>query len=980
MSVDRAICFGRYHLHPTQGLSRGKQEVRVTAKSLSVLCVLAQRPGQVVTKDELFRMVWPDTAVTDAALTSCIKELRHALRDDARRPRYIETLHRRGYRFIAAAPAVLPAEPEPAPGAHFLHAAAAPLFGRAADIEEMLGALASAEQGARQLLFVTGEPGVGKTSLVETFVATATARDSVRVTWGQCVEHYGPGEAYQPLLEALARLCRPAGGEEFVAVLRQYAPTWLAQLPAVQAPAQLAALRRTTAGATPERMLRELTDALEAMTTRAPMILWLEDLHWSDVSTLDWIAAFAQRPERAQLLLIGTYRPAEQLGAAYPLSELTDGLRVRGFCREIALGGLDEAAVADYVAFRFPPAPGAREGLGRLAHLVHQRTEGNPLFVVNVLGDLAARGLLASQEDGWAARGDPEVEDLGIPEDVRRVIERQLERIAAAERSLLEAASVAGETFSAAAAASGAGSTVGEAERALGTLARQRRFVREAGGEEWPDGMMAARFAFFHALYRDALYQWLPAGRRAELHRLVGAHEEAAHGERAPEIAAELAMHFERGGDRARAVFYLQHAGETARRRSAHREAQMHFERALALLARQPAGPERDEQEVALQSALGSVLMATRGFGAPEVESAYARARALCQAVGDTPRLFPALWGLWLFYWARGSLGTAHELANSLLALARQSAEPGLLLQAYHALWATSFSQGDLRAAAAQAAEGMALYDAHQHAAMAVTYGNHDAGACSRYFRARALALLGCADEAVRMSDDAIALARNLAHPFSLALALTFAAAVHQLRRDPTTTEGRAAEAATIARAQGFRLILAWASPLEGWAIVQRGEHEEGLGRIREGVAGARATGEDQFVPHLLGLLAEGCLRSGRADAGLQAIEEALSIVRRTGERFHEAELHRVRGELLLAAAPAGAARDAAEAFRRAIEVARSQGAKLLVLRAAVSLGRLWRDSERDAEARALLAEACAGITEGLDLLDVTEAKALLAG
>ena len=312
------IRFGPFWLDRTQGLHHGDAEVRITPKSLCVLWELASQAGQVVTKQQLFRAVWAGTAVSDSALTTCIQEVRHALHDDPRRPQYIETLHRRGYRFVAVdlpAPAKEPAAI--APDLQIVH--------RDQVISDILGIWSAAERGTRQLLFLSGEPGVGKTTVAQQILAAVTATGRATATWGQCLQHYGIGEPYQPLLEALMRLCRQPGGSALVPVLEKYAPTWLAQLPALLPPERYEGLRRTLAGTTRRRMLRELTDALEAATTDRPLALCLEDLHWSDVSTLDWIAAFAQRPEPARVLLIGTFRPQVD-GGGHPLSKVVEEL------------------------------------------------------------------------------------------------------------------------------------------------------------------------------------------------------------------------------------------------------------------------------------------------------------------------------------------------------------------------------------------------------------------------------------------------------------------------------------------------------------------------------------------------------------------------------------------------------------------------------------------------------------------------------
>jgi DNA-binding winged helix-turn-helix (wHTH) protein/predicted ATPase len=965
--------FGRFRLDPLQGLARGAHEIHLTPKALSVLSMLTARAGHVVTKDELFATVWPETAVSDSALTTCIQELRNALGDDARRPRYIATVHRRGFRFVAdvevlagaGATAAVPAgRPDEA------------LIGRDDVLQSMRAALAAAQTGERQVVFLSGPAGVGKSAVIEAFLASA-ASGGYRVAGAGCVEQYGASEAYRPLLEALTRLCRQPDGARFIAVLAQCAPTWLAQLPSVQTPAQFAALQRRTAGVTRDRMLRELTDAVETLTVDVPLVLWLEDLHWADTSTLDWISAFAQRPDRARVMVIGTFRPADGPSGVPGLSSVVDGLRVKGSCRQIALEGLDERAFVQLVTARHPPEDGAVTAVQQLASSVRSHTEGNPLFGLNVLADLTARGIFVRQDGRWSTRGDPSEVILGVPDDVRRVIEGQLIRLNPEVREVLQIASVVGVACSAAAVAAGAQRDVALVESTLSELARQLRFLTEAGTEEWPDGTVSGRFIFLHSLYREVLHAGLSPVRRAELHARVGLRLEAGHAAHPEPVATELAAHFEQGRDARRAVIYLLQAGRTAVRRSALAEAGRNFARALKLVDSLPASKERDEHELALRIGMGGVLMATRGWGAPEVEAVYLRASELCRKLGDVPEVFPALWGLWLFYWGRGSIERARELADNLLSLARQLNDPALLLQAYHALWATSFSLGEMRAVHHYAAEGIALYVRDQHFALAPSYGNHDAAVCARAFDGRALALLGDLDAATRSSDTAIALGRQLGHAFTLALALVFAAGVHQFRRNAAMAARYAAEAVALCREHSFPLVLAWALTLEGWAAVETAATDAGMGLIEDGLTRARATGSEQFRPHLLGLAAAAHLRRGSLLEGLACVEEALSVARRTGERFYEAELHRLDGELRLAMSIEDS-REGEAAFQRAIDLAQSQETQLFVLRAAVKLAQLRHGRPGFEPLRRVLEEACAMVRGDPALPDLHEAAEIL--
>jgi DNA-binding winged helix-turn-helix (wHTH) protein/predicted ATPase len=971
--------FGAYRLDRAQGLWREKEEVRITPKSLALLCALVDRAGEIVSKEELFRLVWEGAAVSDSALTSCIQELRRALDDDAQHPRFIETVHRRGYRFREQT-----VRDNLAPSGHvsFPPRAAADnlIIGRNAIVEDMLNAFALAERGRRQVLFVTGEPGIGKTTVLRAFGERLATLGPARAAWGQCVQHYGASESYQPLLEALSRVCHLPGGEDVIPILERYSPTWLAQLPGLLEPDRLERLQRITAGITRERMLRELNDALEAITAEMPLALWLEDLHWSDMPTLDWIAAFAQRSEPACLLLIGTLRPLLTASPEHPLTTIVDDLRMKGFCREIAVRGLDESDVADYVALRLPSAPGHAERLRRLGKLIHQQTGGNPLFVVNVIEDLAARGLVASDDGQWTLTREVSRAELGMPDDIRRMIGKQIDRLSPAERDVLESASVAGASFSTAAVAAAAGRSLEDVESMLSTMARQSQFVGKVGPIEWPDGTRNTRFEFLHALYCDVLYQRVPASRVAHLHEQVGIRTESGYGDRAPEIAAELAMHFERCGELHRVATYLQRAAENAWRRGACAEAEAHLDRALALLACEPPGPERSTRELELQISRGAVIMAGRGFGAPEVADAFSRARKLSRELDGAPHLFPAVWGLWLYYWGRGPLSTARELVNDLMELAAQApANAAERLQAHHAAWATAFNTGDIVGSCEHSVSGLGVYDPSQHSSLAATYGSHDAGICGLNFRAWALSLRGQCDEAHRVSEQSVAWAHRLGHPFSLALTHFFAAAAGHTRRDTSVAKANARAGVAVARGQDFRLVLAQSLVVEGWTAVDEGRFHEGLNQITTGLAEFRATGAYQFLPYLLSLSAQAHLKYGDASKGKEALVEAFAAAELTGERFWEAELHRLKGELRLAAKLRGAGGEAEQCFVRAIDVATRQGANLLVLRASVSLGGLLRQLGREAEARRRVNHALGDISQGLALPDVTDARAFLA-
>jgi predicted ATPase len=573
-------------------------------------------------------------------------------------------------------------------------------------------------------------------------------------------------------------------------------------------------------------------------------------------------------------------------------------------------------------------------------------------------------------------RENVDARTLGIPVDIRIAIERQVDRLDDRERRLLDVASVLSGACSAAAIAAGAGEPTSEVEAALDALARRSAFVRRGPTLEWPDGTVSATFGFLHALYREVLGERTLPARRAELHRMIGLRLEAAYRHRAPEIAAELAVHFDESRDLARAVLYYQHAAETDRRRTALNGARQHFARALSLLERLPPSDEREERELSLQIGLGGVLMQISGWGAPAVAQAYERASELCHKRGATPHVFPALWNLWIFYSARARLDAACGLTDRLFELAHQSGEPAQLLQAHHARWSTSFLLGDLHGTEAHAREGIGLCQLDRCDSETLAYGSHDTGVCARAHSARALALIGRPDAALTMMNEAVARARALDHPFTLAFALAHAAALHQFRREAAATRDVAAAAHEIASEHCFPLLLTWSKCLLGWSLAELGEASNGIAVLREGLRIAEATGSEVYKPHWLGLLASAEARNGLIAEARRSIEDALEVRDRRGERFYLAELYRLRGELRLAA-DAGSHDLADEDFARALEIADSQGARQLFLRAATSRARLWCRLEKRADAKALVDRACGGMGEGRELPDALEAAAV---
>jgi predicted ATPase len=378
---------------------------------------------------------------------------------------------------------------------------------------------------------------------VDAFLAQVTTHESLRMGRGQCLNHYGAGEAYLPLLEALGQMGQAAYGAHVIEVLRQHAPSWLLQLPALWSTEEWPILQQRALGATRERMLRELAEAVEVLAQDHPVVLVLEDLHWSDVSSLDWVAYVARRRTPARLLVLGTYRPIDAVVREHPIRTVTQELRVHGQCEELLLPYLSAAGVAVYLTQRFGRTIFSRA----LVRAIHQRTNGNPMFLVTMVDEMVRQGRLRAYATGRERLSQhAEAVIVDIPESLRRIIDQQLEQLPPEERACLEVASVAGREFSAAAVAAGIDRPVEEVEARYAALARRGQFIQARGTEVWPDGTIAARYGFTHDLYHEIVYERVAVSSRAQCHRRIGVRLEAGYGARAQEIAAELAEHFVR--------------------------------------------------------------------------------------------------------------------------------------------------------------------------------------------------------------------------------------------------------------------------------------------------------------------------------------------------------------------------------------------------------------------------------------------------
>ena len=958
--------FPPFRLDPQNAqLWRGEQQINLRRKTLDVLLYLVEHPSQLVTKQALLDAVWPAVSVSDSMPAVCVKELRKALGDEAKIPRFIETVHGRGYRFLArvtgdaSAKTVLKA-PAIAKGPKSI------LVGREDELAQMQSWHSHVLEGERRIIFVAGEAGIGKTAFVQAFVDSISLEGAVRVGRGQCVEQYGAGEPYMPVLEALGRLGQEPSGERVIEILNRFAPTWLTQMPALLTPEERSRLQGQNQMVTQQRMLREMTQTLEALAAEVPLVLLLEDLQWSDFSTLELISAMARRSEPARLMLIGTYRPVEVLAPDHPLRAVKQELELHGHCEELRLKLLNEQDVTAYLTRRFS-SNGSR-WLEKLAAAIHERTDGNPLFMVNVIDYLIDAGLLASSHQRSAAESAEifRADRIGVPSSVRQMIERNLERLKPDEQAILESASVAGAEFSAAAVAAALERPQNEVEACCTHLSRRAQFVISKGSIVWPDGTVSAGFRFHHTLYQEVLYNLLPPGHRVQLHRLIAAREEAGYGERAIEVATELAHHYSRANDRNKAIHYFRLAAERSVARGAAVEAEVHYSRALKLLEELPQTVERDRVELALQIALGGVLWSSRSWSHPEAGRAFTRAEELAEKLGETNQLVAVLMGLKSAAHGCGQFELAQEVGERMLVAAESSGDRGALCVAH-----TRLGEGLVWRAQYQ--------EAQRHLNLANSYYDDEdrsglglMGIDAPAVGAIVTLLLGFPDRARQLMDEGLRRAERRGDSFWKGIVGMWGGMFCGMLRDAQ---------ATLAHAQQLRGLVSKHPVFEGLtdayigrALMLQGDFKAGSDHVRKGIA----------FHESVGLLSQ-CMWAKLDEVEIfvkeQQIDNGLALV--SNALAESEELIQIRAPALRQHAELLAQNDAEAstveaAYRAAIECARGQLAKYYELQAATSFARWLKGQRRSAEGIALLAEIYGWFTEGFDTLSLREAKALL--
>jgi DNA-binding SARP family transcriptional activator/predicted ATPase len=828
-----------------------------------------------------------------------------------------------------------------------------PLVGRRQEWELLRQAWHRAAEGQAHLLTICGEAGIGKTRLAEELLAWA-ARQGIATA--QARSYAAEGRlAYAPITEWLRMDVLHAG-------LSHLHDVWLSEV------ARLLPELRVDHPDLPEtpplaenwqrqRLFEALARAI--LGIGRPLLLLLDDLQWCDQETLEWVRYLLHFAPQARLLIVGTFR-TEEVDADHPLRTLLLDLGRSGQRTEVALEPLvvDEAAeLAAHVA--------ERTLSDEEVTLLYRETEGNPLFVVESVraGLPSAASAPETLEIGRTALSLATPEQP-LPPTVHSVITKRLAQLSPEARAAVSVAAAVGRAFSLEVLLQTGYADDARMADALDEL-WQRRILRET-----EPGV----YDFTHDKLREVAYADLSPARRQLLHRRIAHALTDIHAASLDDVSAQVAVHYEQGRCYEDAISYYQRAAQVALRVYADEEVARLLRRALGLLMKLPETQARDRQELELLTALGSALIATRGWAHPDVGATYERAHALCRQLGDEEHLFTYLWGLWTFRLVRAELQELQELTDVFQRMAEAQPSSNLIVAAHLAGFFNAFFLGD-PVAALEHMEGAFAQPEFEEKPIHVFPMSADERVFCHCCAAHVLWVLGFPDQALERITEALTLAAASGRPFEETIARCYAAMLHQYRQEPDAVEAQAKRAAVLCAEHGFAYYGAWCSLMEGWALAKRGAPDEGISRMHQGLSRLKDTGAVLREPYYLALLAEAHAQVGGIKEGLALLAEALAVIERRGEHWIEAEVRRLRGDLLLAEG----SEDAAEhCYAEAMGCASRQNARSLELRVAMSRGRLWHRQGRTAAAREHLQNVYARFTEGHDTPNLLEATALL--
>ncbi|MGK2907513.1 MAG: AAA family ATPase [Desulfuromonadales bacterium] len=975
MDTPQKIHFGPFRFDPISGELSSKDRCHTLyPKDSLVLACLLSKAGELVTKQELMAAVWEGVVVTEGVIKASIKRLRRALNDDSQNSLYISTAHRRGYRFTGRI------DP-PFPGSHLAPDKSQPrsIVGRGRESELLWTAFRQAAAGRAQLVFVSGEPGIGKSALVEQFAGAVQEEAKALFVRGCCSDTQGPGEAYGPLFEIMEGLARQIGYARLGELMHQYAPMWLLQLPWLLQPGDRELLVGQLLGTTGDRMLRELSMLFEVLSRDQVLVMILEDLHWSDEATLDSLEVFARRSKEFHLLILATYRPNETDNQR--LQKLCLRLSLMDHCSEITLPLLTASEIDQYLDLGFP----GRIRPDDLAGWFMRYTEGNPLFLTALVSHALERNWLSVNQETilWQ---EPVADDISwsVPNTLREVIAERFERLPERAQHYLELASIVGMNFPTRVLCVDPALEEVELDELFQHLTRSCGFISSKGLVNWPDFRQSPHYAFVHAWYRQVIYDRIPLLRKQQLHHRIGLHLETLFGEFIHRIAPTLALHFELGRGLDKAITYRRIAGEIALQRHAYQEVEAHINRGLTLLGSLADQRQRHQHELALRVVLGSSLLATRGYNAPQVRETFTRALVLSGEIPGSASLLTVYNGLWIYYLVRTEFAAAAEIIDRFVSAAEQADSREDLAYANFMDCLTCFYQGQFEASQRAAEQCLAICEPAGLETQMRQYGFEPRSA-SLAHGGLAKWCLGFPEQGSRDVHEALNLSDRSSSPLAQATVLVCAIWLNILRHDVNQAMTDTDRLIGLNCRHGLGYFEFHGRVFKGYLLAVRGESQAGLEQLEIQMKQFESSGAQLLRTLFSSLLIDAYRAAGNLGKAQMLLNAGLQENPKDLGQWSEAEFLRIEGDLLCnAVAPDYAVTQLVEkaenCYQQALAVARQQRARSFELRAALGLSELWVQQNKLSEARQLLTEVYSSFSEGFETGDLVRARDLLEG
>lgn len=828
-------------------------------------------------------------------------------------------------------------------------------------------------KGCRQLVFLTGEAGIGKTSLLEHFADTYLKGKNCWIAKGQCIEHHGGGEPYLPILDAVGHLCAEYQ-DEVMATLEQFSPSVMQHLPYARVSQNDVLLNNQNSTGKPEFLIREITDALEAISRIKPLVLYLEDLHWCDASTTEFLSFFMTRRDVANIMILATFRPAEMFSENALLRDLKQNLLVRDLCVQLPLEFLTEEEIHQYLATNFSP----NNFSSQFSEFLFRQTSGNPLFVKNILSDLESENILYCALNGWELTVN--LDHLGryVPDNLLAMIDNRIERLNSSLQELLEAASIAGEpgvtvSFTLAEVAAALNVEPLTCELNLARLAKEGLFLNALGTTEYPDGSLTESYTFVHVLYQNVGYSRVSVTRKTDYHRRIAFFLEKIFSDKNREVVSKLAVHFELGHEFMKAAEYLYQIAIVSVNLGAGVEAIVSLERALQILCKSPPTLERYRLELSLLQLLAPVIISVHGNAAPKVERIYQDALKLCNLLSITVEQFPISFGLRSYYLITGATDKAQQLSEELIVLSESVEDSGLKLEAHVGQASCLFFQGDLEQSYRHALEGIKLYDTSSHADHAAIYGLDPGVFC--YARAGQCAwTLGCPNQALDYVVSAVKIAETTQHYYSQVFAYQNLSLIHLYRREGSKALTIAQHAKKLALDHDYHFMQVWSCHHIAWAFAMMNDVSSARSEISEALNKESVPIADNSF--LKVFLAECYWHLSDYESGLSVLAHPTEVHAFEAERLRLlAEFYYQKALAQKETSKGKVCQDyAKEYYHQALAYSTKQCANAYSLRILVGLCRLL-PRQKGGEARKRLLDTYTLFTEGHDTLDLQEAK-----